>query len=86
MTNHVYCRAAKRADNAEAYVVVPVVSVVVVPAIHLAVVVVVVPAAATVIAVVVVVGIPTNKFFQWLTPKIYPADFDFQRNPLSFLP
>lgn len=63
MTNHVYCRATKRADKAETYVVVPVVGVVVVPAIHLAVVVVIVPTAATVIAVVVAVGIPTNKFF-----------------------
>jgi len=63
LTNHVYCRATKRADNAEAYIVVPVVGIVVVPTIHLAVVVVVVPTAATVIAVVVAVGIPTNKLF-----------------------
>ena len=87
MTNHVYCGAGGRADNAEAKVVVGVVGVVVVPIAHLAARGVVVPAAAAVIAfaVVVAVGIPAENFSRGLLLKffrIYPADFYFQRNPL----
>ena len=77
MTIHVYCRATRSGtDNAEANVVVLVVSVVVVPVVHLAVVVVVVIAAATVIAVVAVVCIPAPQVLLKIYPKlkIYPAD------------
>lgn len=85
MTNHVYCGARGRADNAEAKVVVGVIGVVPVLVVHLAVVGIVVPAAATVIAVLVAVGIPAENFSRGLLLRfirIYPADFYFQRNLL----
>lgn len=87
MTNHVYCGARGRADNAEAKVVVGVIGVVPVLVAHLTVVGVVVPAAAAVIAVLVAVGIPAKNFSRGLFLeffRIYPAGFDFQRNFLSF--
>ncbi|MDO5774186.1 MAG: hypothetical protein Q4P16_07750 [Spirochaetales bacterium] len=72
MTNHVYCGAGGRADNAEAQVVVGVIGVVPVPVAHLAVVGVVVPAAAAVIAfdAVVGVGIPAENFSRGLLLNI----------------
>ena len=70
MTNHVYCGARGRADNAEAQVVVGVIGGVVVPIAHLAVVGVVVPAAAAVIAFAVAVGIPAENFSRGLLLNI----------------
>ncbi|WP_296023549.1 hypothetical protein [uncultured Treponema sp.] len=70
MTNHVYCGARGRADNAEAKVVVGVIGVVPVLVVHLAVVGVVVPAATAVIAVLVAVGIPAKNFSRGLLLNI----------------